>query len=169
MTRPTAWPTPSCCPPVMEYNAPATGRRVPRHRQGHGRGGRGRHDPGRVPQGRHRRREAAARQDVGIPADLKGIVKDEDVHFLVRVRLCRRLPSRATPRDTSVEEIAALYRSADVSGGFPSVKSKKGQAPALCRGLGPIKTLIGRQRPRTALRWFAGKVLRHKGLGALPL
>ena len=24
------------------------------------------------------------------------------------------------------------------------------------------KTMIDRQRPRTSLRWFAGKVLRHK-------
>ena len=49
-------------------------------------------------------------QDVGIPADLKDIVKDEDVQFLAEsayADACRP----GNPRDTSVEEIAALYRS----------------------------------------------------------
>ena len=49
-------------------------------------------------------------QDVGIPADLKAIVKDEDVQFLAEsayADACR--PGNA--RDTSVEEIKALYRS----------------------------------------------------------
>ena len=48
--------------------------------------------------------------DVGIPADLKDIVKDEDVQFLSESAFadaCRP----GNPRDTSVEEIAALYRS----------------------------------------------------------
>ena len=48
--------------------------------------------------------------DVGIPADLKGILKDEDVQFLSEsayADACRP----GNPRDTSVEEIAALYRS----------------------------------------------------------
>ena len=48
--------------------------------------------------------------DVGIPADLKAIVKDEDVQFLSEsayADACRP----GNPRDTSVEEIAALYRS----------------------------------------------------------
>ncbi|MBP3647358.1 MAG: lactaldehyde reductase [Clostridia bacterium] len=48
--------------------------------------------------------------DVGIPADLKEIVKDEDVQFLSEsayADACRP----GNPRDTSVEEIAALYRS----------------------------------------------------------
>ena len=48
--------------------------------------------------------------DVGIPADLKAIVKDEDVQFLAEsayADACRP----GNPRDTSVEEIAALYRS----------------------------------------------------------
>jgi len=47
--------------------------------------------------------------DVGIPADLKQIVKDEDVQFLSESAFadaCRP----GNPRDTSVEEIAALYR-----------------------------------------------------------
>ena len=48
--------------------------------------------------------------DVGIPADLKGILKEEDVHFLAEsayADACRP----GNPRDTSVEEIEALYRS----------------------------------------------------------
>ena len=47
--------------------------------------------------------------DVGIPADLKGILKEEDVQFLSEsayADACRP----GNPRDTSVEEIAALYR-----------------------------------------------------------
>lgn len=47
--------------------------------------------------------------DVGIPADLKGILKEEDVQFLSESAFadaCRP----GNPRDTSVEEIAALYR-----------------------------------------------------------
>ncbi len=47
--------------------------------------------------------------DVGIPASLQGILKEEDVHFLSESAFadaCRP----GNPRDTSVEEIAALYR-----------------------------------------------------------
>ena len=56
---------------------------------------------------------AAVRQlskDVGIPADLKGILKEEDVRFLSEsayADACRP----GNPRDTSVDEIEALYRS----------------------------------------------------------
>lgn len=48
--------------------------------------------------------------DVGIPADLKAIVKPGDVQLLSEsayADACRP----GNPRDTSVEEIAALYRS----------------------------------------------------------
>ena len=48
--------------------------------------------------------------DVGIPADLKGILKEEDVQFLAEsayADACRP----GNPRETSVEEIAAMYRS----------------------------------------------------------
>ena len=48
--------------------------------------------------------------DVGIPADLKGILKEEDVQFLsdsAYADACRP----GNPRDTSVEEIKALYHS----------------------------------------------------------
>ena len=47
--------------------------------------------------------------DVGIPADLKGILKEEDVDFLSEsayADACRP----GNPRETSVEEIKALYR-----------------------------------------------------------
>ncbi len=47
--------------------------------------------------------------DVGIPADLKEILKEEDVQFLSESAFadaCRP----GNPRDTSVEEIAVLYR-----------------------------------------------------------
>lgn len=49
-------------------------------------------------------------KDVGIPQDLKGILKDQDVDFLAEsayADACRP----GNPRDTSVEEIKALYRS----------------------------------------------------------
>jgi lactaldehyde reductase len=48
--------------------------------------------------------------DVGIPADLKGILKEEDVDFLSEsayADACRP----GNPRETSVREIAELYRS----------------------------------------------------------
>ncbi len=46
--------------------------------------------------------------DVGIPADLKEIVKDEDVQFLSESAFADAC-CPGNPRDTSVEEIAALY------------------------------------------------------------
>ncbi|MBE6847380.1 MAG: lactaldehyde reductase [Ruminococcus sp.] len=48
--------------------------------------------------------------DVGIPADLKAIVKEEDIRFLAEsayADACRP----GNPKDTSVEEIEQLYRS----------------------------------------------------------
>ena len=48
--------------------------------------------------------------DVGIPANLHGILKEEDIAFLSESAFadaCRP----GNPRDTSVEEIAALYKS----------------------------------------------------------
>ena len=49
-------------------------------------------------------------QDVGIPQDLKAIVKDEDVRFLSESAMadaCRP----GNPRDPKLEDIEALYRS----------------------------------------------------------
>ena len=48
--------------------------------------------------------------DVGIPSDLKGILKEEDVQFLSESAFADAC-CPGNPRDTSVEEIAALYRS----------------------------------------------------------
>ena len=48
--------------------------------------------------------------DVGIPANLQGILKEEDIRFLAEsayADACRP----GNPRDTSVEEIVELYRS----------------------------------------------------------
>ena len=48
--------------------------------------------------------------DVGIPADLKGIAKEEDIEFLSEsayADACRP----GNPKETSVEDIAALFRS----------------------------------------------------------
>ena len=36
--------------------------------------------------------------DVGIPANLHGILKEEDIQFLAESAFCRRLPSRQPPR-----------------------------------------------------------------------
>ena len=49
-------------------------------------------------------------KDVGIPADLKGILKEEDVQFLSESAFADAC-CPGNPRDTSVEEIKALYRS----------------------------------------------------------
>lgn len=49
-------------------------------------------------------------KDVGIPADLKGILKEEDAQFLIESAYADAC-SPGTPRDTNEEEIAALYRS----------------------------------------------------------
>jgi lactaldehyde reductase len=48
--------------------------------------------------------------DVGIPANLKGILKEEDVTFLSESAFADAC-CPGNPRDTSVEEIKALYRS----------------------------------------------------------
>ena len=48
--------------------------------------------------------------DVGIPANLKGILKEEDVQFLSESAFADAC-CPGNPRETSVEEIAALYRS----------------------------------------------------------
>jgi len=47
--------------------------------------------------------------DVGIPADLKGILKEEDVAFLSQSAMddaCRP----GNPKEPTLEDIAALYR-----------------------------------------------------------
>ena len=96
-------------PVVMEYNAPYTGEKYREIARAMGVEG-----VDAMTQEEYRKAACDAvrklGQDVGIPADLKAIVKDEDVQFLAEsafAEACRP----GNPRDTSVEEIAALYRS----------------------------------------------------------
>ena len=96
-------------PTVMEYNAPATGEKYRKIARAMGVEG-----VDQMSQEEYRRAAVEAvkklSQDVGIPADLKEIAKEEDVQFLAEsayADACRP----GNPRDTSVEEIAALYRS----------------------------------------------------------
>ena len=96
-------------PTVMEYNAPATGEKYRDIAKAMGVEG---VDAMTLDQARKAACAAVKQlsQDVGIPADLKTIVKEEDVPFLAEsayADACRP----GNPRDTSVEEIAALYRS----------------------------------------------------------
>ena len=96
-------------PTVMEYNAPATGEKYRDIARAMGVEG---VDAMTLDEAR-KAACAAVKQlagDVGIPADLKAIVKEEDIPFLAEsayADACRP----GNPRDTSVEEIAALYRS----------------------------------------------------------
>ena len=96
-------------PTVMEYNAPATGEKYREIARAMGVEG-----VDQMTQEEYRKAAVDAvrklSQDVGIPADLKEIAKEEDVPFLAEsayADACRP----GNPRDTSVEEIAALYRS----------------------------------------------------------
>lgn len=96
-------------PTVMEYNAPATGekyREIARAMGVKGVDG--------MSQEEYRKAAIDAvkqlSKDVGIPADLKDIVKPEDVDFLSQSAYddaCRP----GNPRDTSVEKIKELYKS----------------------------------------------------------
>ena len=95
-------------PTVMEYNAPCTGEKYREIARAMGVAG-----VDDMTQDEYRKAACdAVKQlslDVGIPADLKAIAKDEDVAFLSESAFadaCRP----GNPRDTSVEEIAALYR-----------------------------------------------------------
>lgn len=96
-------------PTVMEYNAPATGEKYRDIAKAMGVEG---VDSMSLDEAR-KAAVAAVKQlgtDVGIPADLSEIVKDEDVDFLAQSAYndaCRP----GNPRDTSVEEIKELYRS----------------------------------------------------------
>lgn len=96
-------------PTVMEYNVPATGekyREIARAMGVQGVDG--------MTQEEYRKAAIDAvrklSEDVGIPADLKAIVKEEDIPFLAQSAYddaCRP----GNPRETSVEEIAELYKS----------------------------------------------------------
>ena len=95
-------------PTVMEYNAPCTGDKYKYIAAAMG-------VKGTETMSQEEYRKAAidaVRQlskDVGIPEDLKDIVKEADIPFLAEsayADACRP----GNPRDTSVEEIAQLYR-----------------------------------------------------------
>lgn len=96
-------------PTVMEYNAPATGEKY--REIARAMGVKGVDD---MSQEEYRKAAIDAvkqlSKDVGIPADLKDIVKTEDIPFLAQSAFddaCRP----GNPRDTSVEEITELYKS----------------------------------------------------------
>ena len=96
-------------PTVMEYNAPANGEKY--REIARAMGVQGVDD---MTQEEYRKAAVDAvrklSQDVGIPADLKAIVKEEDIPFLAQSAYddaCRP----GNPRETSVEEIAELYKS----------------------------------------------------------
>lgn len=96
-------------PTVMEYNAPATGEKYRDIAKAMGVSG---VDAMTLDEARKAAVDAVKQlsQDVGIPADLKEIVKPEDVDFLAQSAYddaCRP----GNPRETSVEEIKALYLS----------------------------------------------------------
>ncbi len=95
-------------PTVMAYNAPATGEKYRDIAKAMGVSG---VDEMTLDEARSAAVEAVAKlsADVGIPKDLKQIVKEEDLRFLSEsayADACRP----GNPRDTSVEEIEALYR-----------------------------------------------------------
>ena len=96
-------------PTVMEYNAPATGEKYRDIAKAMGVEG---VDAMSLDEARKAAVDAVKQlsKDVGIPADLKDIVKPEDVDFLAQSAYddaCRP----GNPRDTSVEEIKQLYLS----------------------------------------------------------
>lgn len=96
-------------PTVMEYNAPATGEKYRNIAKAMGVLG---VDDMSLDDARLAAINAVKQlsMDVGIPTNLKDIVKHEDLDFLAEsayADACRP----GNPRDTSVEEIKALYRS----------------------------------------------------------
>ncbi len=95
-------------PSVMAYNAPCTGEKYREIARAMGVQG-----VDEMSQEEYRKAAVDAVQqlslDVGIPKDLKEIVKEEDIPFLAEsayADACRP----GNPRDTSVEEIAELYK-----------------------------------------------------------
>ena len=96
-------------PTVMEYNAPATGEKYRNIAKAMGVEG---VDEMTLDEARKAAVDAVKKlsHDVGIPEDLKDIVKPEDVDFLAQSAYddaCRP----GNPRETSVEEIKELYLS----------------------------------------------------------
>ncbi|MCM1180320.1 MAG: lactaldehyde reductase [Clostridium sp.] len=96
-------------PTVMEYNAPATGEK---YRDIAKAMGVENVDAMNIEDARKAAIDAVKQLsvDVGIPADLKEIVKEEDIPFLAQSAYddaCRP----GNPKDTNIEDITALYKS----------------------------------------------------------
>ena len=96
-------------PTVMEYNAPATGEKYREIARAMG----VKNVDGMTREEYRKAAVDAVRQlshDVGIPADLNDIVKEEDIEFLAQSAMagaCRP----GNPKDPTKEDIIALYRS----------------------------------------------------------
>ena len=94
-------------PTVMEYNAPFTGEKYREIARAFGV-----KNVDNMSEEEYRTAAIAAvkklSEDVGIPADLKEIVKSEDIEFLAKSAFAD-VCTGGNPRDTSVEEIKALY------------------------------------------------------------
>ncbi len=96
-------------PTVMEFNADATGDKYKYIAQAMGVSGTENMTPDEY-------RKAAVdavkklSQDVGIPADLKEIVKEEDVQFLAESAVADAC-TPGNPKDASLEQIIELYKS----------------------------------------------------------
>lgn len=96
-------------PTIMEYNGSCTGTKYKEIAKAMGVSG-----VEQMSQEEYRKAAVEAVQqlsaDVGIPGDLKEIVKEEDILFLAESAFADAC-CPGNPRDTSVEEIIALYKS----------------------------------------------------------
>ena len=96
-------------PTVMEYNAEYTGDKYKTIAKAFGV-----ENVDSMTEEEYRKAAVAAvrklSEDVGIPKNLKGIVKEEDLDFLAKSAF-EDVCTGGNPRDTSIEEIKELYRS----------------------------------------------------------
>ena len=97
-------------PVGLEYNKTVAGGALPRSRQGHGREGHRRDERCRGRRCHHRRCQAAERR-CGHPRKPAGHPEGRGHPLPGRVCFLQMPAVPATPRDTSVEEIEALYKS----------------------------------------------------------
>ena len=109
MILPTAWPAPSSCPPAWSTTSRCAGKRYRAIAQAMGVEGL---DAMTDDQAADAAIAAVKKlsSDVGIPQNLQGILKEEDVAFLAKSAYADAC-CPGNPRDTSEEEIAGLYRS----------------------------------------------------------
>ncbi|MBE6886118.1 MAG: lactaldehyde reductase [Oscillospiraceae bacterium] len=96
-------------PTIMEFNADATGEKYREIARAMGVAG---VDEMSVEEYRKAAVDAVRQlsADVGIPADLKAIVKEEDIQFLAESAVADAC-APGNPKDASLEEIIALYKS----------------------------------------------------------